>query len=409
MFRGARIIASVFLCLILIGGLSYTKADNDLEQLTTRGVEVALSTITQTIDNEWPSFSPNTNELVYVSRNNAAEGRFGRDVWLYNFDSKQATRITSGIGDEQFPQVNSDYIVWSEVLYEGHKKITKDKDISMLVRATGQKKTISSRDYDEVNPILFDHYVVWQQVWGGAIPPIIAIWVYDIIADKTYEVKPLGSCMVGGISVGGDYIVWSDNRTGDYNIYLFNLLTGEKKTIDASKGDQKWPSISGDIIVWEDGRNVSKSRPYNNDIYGYRISTGQNFVIDDNLDECAVRPIVAGELMAYKTAEISTISPSESITYKLRLYDLTKKTNTLITSTLTSLFSLPALSQNWLVWPDETLGNKKILAYSIQDENITEIEAFSNIQLKASGNTIAWQTINSDRTGGISIAILTRK
>ncbi len=57
--------------------------------------------------------------------------------------------------------------------------------------------------------------------------------------------------------------------------------------ITTDLNDQLFPSIHGDIVVWEDDRNG------NSDIYGYNLSTNQEFQITDNLDMiCHINHII---------------------------------------------------------------------------------------------------------------------
>jgi TolB protein len=75
------------------------------------------------------------------------------------------------------------------------------------------------------------------------------------------------------VAMDGDYIVWSDNRNGNSDIYAYQISTQTEFAITTAAGTQRYPEISGDYVVWEDYRNG------NADIYAYRISTGKVFAI----------------------------------------------------------------------------------------------------------------------------------
>jgi hypothetical protein len=69
-------------------------------------------------------------------------------------------------------------------------------------------------------------------------------------------------------------IVWEDSRTGNWDIYLKDLLTGQEVPVCKCDGDQINPDITLDsdgqpFIVWQDNRNG------NWDIYGTRAVTAQ--------------------------------------------------------------------------------------------------------------------------------------
>ena len=66
--------------------------------------------------------------------------------------------------------------------------------------------------------------------------------------------------------------MWEDRRI-DLDIYGYNLSTGEEFQIAAGPSGQGNPAIYGEIVVWDDHRNG------NWDIYGYNLSTGEEFQI----------------------------------------------------------------------------------------------------------------------------------
>ncbi|WP_165394850.1 PKD domain-containing protein [Methanofollis fontis] len=73
--------------------------------------------------------------------------------------------------------------------------------------------------------------------------------------------------------IDGELIVWMDYRNGNYDIYLYNLTSGEERPICTDPADQWDPVISENWIVWDDERNG------NHDIYLYDLSTGQEMEI----------------------------------------------------------------------------------------------------------------------------------
>ena len=68
-------------------------------------------------------------------------------------------------------------------------------------------------------------------------------------------------------------MVWSDLRGADYDIYGYDLSTGQEFTVCTASGYQYVPAIYGDIVVSYDWRGVDR------DIYGYNLSTGQEFTV----------------------------------------------------------------------------------------------------------------------------------
>ena len=66
--------------------------------------------------------------------------------------------------------------------------------------------------------------------------------------------------------IDGDYVIWEDYRNGNKDIYGYNLSTGEEFQITTDPEIQSEPAIYGDYVVWIDWRNG------NWDIYGYNLS-----------------------------------------------------------------------------------------------------------------------------------------
>ncbi|MBU7012960.1 MAG: hypothetical protein HXS46_19940, partial [Theionarchaea archaeon] len=68
-------------------------------------------------------------------------------------------------------------------------------------------------------------------------------------------------------------VVWQDSRNGNVDIYGYSLSTGEEFPITTNRNPQHSPAIYENIIVWQDNRNG------NWDIYGYDLSTSTEFQV----------------------------------------------------------------------------------------------------------------------------------
>jgi beta propeller repeat protein len=61
-----------------------------------------------------------------------------------------------------------------------------------------------------------------------------------------------GSGAAGAPSTDGAVVVWADNRSGDYNIYAYDLETKVESTVCDSPGDQTDPVVAGGQVFWLD-------------------------------------------------------------------------------------------------------------------------------------------------------------
>jgi beta propeller repeat protein len=105
------------------------------------------------------------------------------------------------------------------------------------------------------------------------------------------------------VGIHGNKIVWEDDRHGNWDIYMFDLSTGEEIRITSDPATQINPKISGDILVWKDLRNNKgemKDFPinYNSDIYIYDINDGLEKQITLN-DQSQFAPDIDGEKIVW--------------------------------------------------------------------------------------------------------------
>src|SRR6478609_2571695 len=69
--------------------------------------------------------------------------------------------------------------------------------------------------------------------------------------------------------IDGNYVVWEDNATGDWEISAYDLSTGRTFPVYHGPADQRLPAVSGALVVWQDNRNGDW------DIYGARLTGDQ--------------------------------------------------------------------------------------------------------------------------------------
>ena len=124
----------------------------------------------------------------------------------------------------------------------------------------------------ETNPDLSGTYLVWQEKTGSD-------WnIYGAAIDLKTDPVTIGPatpiCIAAGdqilprVSVGsnGDVlVVWEDHRSGNADIYGYDVTRGQAFTVCNDPSQQVAPRISGDRVVWQDKRNG------NWDIYGATI------------------------------------------------------------------------------------------------------------------------------------------
>ncbi|MCK4873814.1 MAG: hypothetical protein KAS72_13920 [Phycisphaerales bacterium] len=71
--------------------------------------------------------------------------------------------------------------------------------------------------------------------------------------------------------ISGDWIGWWENRSGQEDIFAYQISTGTEVRITDDECQQWPPRLFGDLIVWEDRRNDPDDEYVNRDIYGYDL------------------------------------------------------------------------------------------------------------------------------------------
>lgn len=215
-------------------------------------------------------------------------------------------------------------------------------------------------------------YLVWTDDRNGNLD----IYGYRISTATEFPIST-----AGGVQrfprIDGDYVVWEDYRGGDADIYAYRLSTGTVFPVSTALGNQRYPRIDGDMVVWEDARNG------NTDIYAYRFSSATEMVISaQSWDEW--RPEVVGDNIVWQ-AYRNGFSDIEG-------YRISSATPFSISAAVGSQYS-PALSETHVIWVDNRNGSDDIYAYELATGQELLVSAAANQQLRPqlAGDYAVWQ------------------
>jgi beta propeller repeat protein len=121
------------------------------------------------------------------------------------------------------------------------------------------------------NPAIYGDRIVYEDFRNGNYD----IYLYDLsTGNETQITSDLNTQRNSDIH--GNRVVYTDNRNGNSDIYMHDLSTGGETQITSDLNTQRNPVIYGDIIVWEDRRGG------NYDIYMHDLSTGGETKIANN-------------------------------------------------------------------------------------------------------------------------------
>ena len=163
-------------------------------------------------------------------------------------------------------------------------------------------------------------------------------------------------------AIDGDYIVFTDNRAGNMDVYLHNLATGGEMPIADTSEAEYLNDVSGNYVVYTFARFDDE------DICAYNIVTRETKQITDPENrEFAMRrdPAVSGNHVVWED--------NRNGHDDIYLYDLVTETETLVSTVEGGLPALgdqrnPAIHENLVVWEDRRdPSNRDIYVYDISD------------------------------------------
>lgn len=160
--------------------------------------------------------------------------------------------------------------------------------------------------------------------------------------------------------VGGGLVSWTDSRSGDQDIWGFDLETGEMFPLVAAEGDQWDPRIDGEWLAWEDSRGGTGSGSEQTyDVRAMHLPTGAELIVADSaLDERVVG--IDGDYIAFRRGYVDLFEDDGDFSrrcHNLYVYRISDGTTMAITSfTHSGTADAPTVSSSadfqdgFLVW-----------------------------------------------------------
>ena len=171
------------------------------------------------------------------------------------------------------------------------------------------------------------------------------IFLYDMGTKEEYAIC-LNPAWQGNPVIYDNYVVWMDERSGNYDIYGFDLAAGQEFPICTAADNQAYPAISGTKVVWQDKRNGD------DDIYLYDLVTRKETAICVHNGKQQV-PDICGNIVVWQD--------DRNGNWDIYGYDLTTGEEFQITDQQNDQ-TFPAISGNRIVWVDSRSGNKNVYA-----------------------------------------------
>lgn len=223
---------------------------------------------------------------------------------------------------------------------------------------------------NQVNVDAGQDYIVYKDDSSGAWQ----VYIYDLNSGTSSLLSSSEISLNPRISE--PYIVWQGYDSGVWNIYLYDLTTGSSSVVSTSLFNQVAPDVSSSGIVWSDQRSGEW------DIYGFNFVTGvEQAMITDSGNQIA--PKIYGNYVVY----VDDSAGNQNV----YLYDVTTGTKTQVSSG-SSKDNAADVNSMYIVWESLESGTWDIYVYDIASGVSSAIASSSSEERlpKISENLIAW-------------------
>ncbi len=199
--------------------------------------------------------------------------------------------------------------------------------------------------------------------------------------------------------IDGDYVVWRDGRNGTcgaWDVYGYKISTGEEFEVSTAEKKQENPRISDGVVVYQSDEDCD-SWPNNTNIYVYDIETDEHTVIADRAADQEV-PDISGNVVVWAEYDYD-----DKADWDIYAYDRSTDTETQLTDDTGWQYG-PRVDGDIVVWEDQRNGDSDVYAYDLATDTEFEVCTASGYQWEpvVEGDTIAWI---DDRDGYDSIYV----
>ena len=252
-------------------------------------------------------------------------------------------KLTTGALSQENPRTDGRYVVWQS------RKANGNWDISMkdLASTNAVQSVTTTASTDEINPSIDWPWLVYQT---RAISQPTAAWrlrAYNL-ATAQFATVSAGSQDQLDPDVQAGRVVWQDWRdVGPGEIYFQNLESGEARRITSNSFGQYKPVISGQWIVWQDNRSGQV------DLYGFDLRRDLEVRLTST-PENETRPFIEGPWVVCQEDSLGTL------TGNIRLLHLPSLNAVPITRTATAK-DRPSLARGKAVWLDTQSNLSSVL------------------------------------------------
>ena len=192
------------------------------------------------------------NEVLWSDSRYPGDEGPQTDIIHYDISTGIETRWTDTPDLVEFPVIlKEDYLLYNTIPVEGPTL----RKIYLVELSTWDSTLIATSEVGRGAEgfDMSDKYISWV-AHPYYMAPNRHVYYYNIETGETSFLETTGPGLGYGTGVDGERIVWEDRRNGNWDIYMYDIQTGEETLLTPNPYDQKHPRITGNNVVFQDYR-----------------------------------------------------------------------------------------------------------------------------------------------------------
>ena len=228
--------------------------------LSSNPVKAQYIPFTKITDDHFPQFNPviDGNYIVYQD----TRGGGLSDIYLYNRITKTEIALTS---DPAVESIDPD-ISWNRVVWADNRDGNWEIYIYNVTTPEVDPQPLFVWEGDQIEPAIHGDVMVFSDKKPS--PSSYNIYLFEFNTGVLTRLTDDTDGDQRNPDVFGNYAVWQDQRSGDWDIYMYQIDTQQETQVTDDPAYQSNPAIYGNRVVWQDYRNG------NWDIYLHHITFG---------------------------------------------------------------------------------------------------------------------------------------